>query len=186
MAVGGQGAPLTGYADWLRASGRLAADALRAAPAAAPVWTWGEGRDHGWWSRRLVHETVVHRADVAFALGEPFEVDPEVAADGIEELLENLPAAGARGLAPRLGELVGHGEQLEFATTDTGDSWAVTIDAPGAFRWTRTAAAADASLRAPAATLLLVLYGRLPPDAAGVEVLGDAELLDRWLRHATF
>ena len=175
-----------GYAEWLRASGQLAGDALRAAPADAPVWTWGDGHVHGWWSRRLVHETVVHRADVAFALGEPFDVDPAIAVDGIDELLENLPAAGARGLAPRLGDLVGHGEQLAFATTDTGDSWAITIDARGAFRWERASVAANASLRAPSATLLLVLYRRLPTDAAGVEVRGDDELLTRWLQHATF
>lgn len=176
----------TGYAGWLRAGGELVAEALRAAPASAPVWTWGDGRSCGWWSRRLVHETVVHRADVAFSFGQPFEVDPQVAADGIEELLVNLPAAGARGLAPRLGELEGHGEQLELAATDTGDSWSVTVDGRGAFRWARTAGAADASLQAPAATLLLVLYRRLPSDAAGVERRGDDALVDRWLQHATF
>ena len=175
-----------GYAEWLRASGRLAGDALRSAPADAPVWTWGDGHDHGWWSRRLVHETVVHRADVAIALGETFEVDPTIAADGIAELLENLPAAGARGLAPRLGDLTGNGEQLGLATTDTGDSWTVTIDERGAFRWAGTAADTNASLRSPAATLLLVLYRRLPADAVGVERRGDDALVEHWLQHATF
>ena len=37
------------------------------------------------------------------------------------------------------------------------------------------------AVRAPLADLLRVVTRRLPPDAAGVEVLGDRQLLAAWL-----
>ena len=40
-----------------------------------------------WWIRRRLHETAVHRADAALALGAGFDLDPDLAADGITEYL---------------------------------------------------------------------------------------------------
>ena len=37
------------------------------------------------------------------------------------------------------------------------------------------------AVRGPIADVLRVAYRRLPPDAEGVEVLGDRALLDAWL-----
>ena len=42
----------------------------------------------GWWIRRRVHEQTVHRADAALALGVGFQLDPELAADGVSETVE--------------------------------------------------------------------------------------------------
>src|SRR5271167_3001041 len=47
-------------------------------------------RPAGWWVRRRLHEATVHRADAAIAVGKPYELPPELAADGIDEWLERL------------------------------------------------------------------------------------------------
>jgi len=46
-----------------------------------PTSTWTLDRRAGFWTRRLTHETVVHRADAALATGTPYDVDAELAAD---------------------------------------------------------------------------------------------------------
>lgn len=42
------------------------------------------------------------------------------------------------------------------------------------------------ALRGPLTDVLLAFYGRLSPDAPGLEVLGDRKLLELWLEKATF
>ena len=43
-----------------------------------------------WWVRRQVHETLVHRFDLAAALGAPATADPAVAADCIAEVVDTV------------------------------------------------------------------------------------------------
>jgi hypothetical protein len=47
-------------------------------------------RAAAWRTRRRLHETTVHRADAAIAVGAPYELRAELAADGISEWLERL------------------------------------------------------------------------------------------------
>jgi hypothetical protein len=60
---------------------RLAATVQQAGPDAR-VWTWADDQTAGFWLRRMVHETVIHRADAALALRRA----TEIASDGITEL----------------------------------------------------------------------------------------------------
>jgi uncharacterized protein (TIGR03083 family) len=49
---------------------------------------WPADRTHGFWRRRMTHETTVHRVDVQAAAGQRVHtIEPEVALDGIDELL---------------------------------------------------------------------------------------------------
>ncbi|NYV78199.1 maleylpyruvate isomerase family mycothiol-dependent enzyme, partial [Streptomyces sp. UH6] len=73
---------------WFGESGRLLAEALRAAGPDTPVWSWYQDHTAGFWARRMCNELAVHRADAALAAGRPYEVAPEVAADTVEEWLE--------------------------------------------------------------------------------------------------
>ena len=41
---------------------------------------------------------------------------------------------------------------------------------------------ADVTVRASASDLLLLLWRRLPADAAPITIEGDRRMLDRWLR----
>ena len=44
----------------------------------------------GWWRRRQLHETFVHRLDLAGALGLPLTADPAVAADCVAEVVDTM------------------------------------------------------------------------------------------------
>jgi predicted lipid carrier protein YhbT len=94
-----------------------------------------------------------------------------------------LTAPAVVAFRPELGELRGTGQTLHFhATDEPAGEWLVRRDPdrvtvePGHGR-------ADVAVRGPARDLLLVLYGRLPPDTA--EVLGDADVFAHWLKRAT-
>ena len=67
-------------------------DAVDHVGADARVWTFTGPKPAGWWIRRRVHETTVHRADAELALGGEFELPSELAADGISEWIELIRA----------------------------------------------------------------------------------------------
>lgn len=170
----------SGYAAWLREGGALLDAQLGGHAPDAAVWTWGAGHSVGWWARRMAHETLVHRADAALALGLPFTTDPALAVDGIDEFLENLPSAGA-GFAPNVLELTGSGETLHFHATDADGEWMMTLTDSG-FTWGHGHGKGDVAARGTAADLLLLVYGRLSADDARFQRFGNTDLLDRWLR----
>ena len=165
---------------------------LRAADPDARMWAWGPDKHARFWSRRMLHETAVHRADAELSLGIEPHIDPPVAADGIDELLENLP---------RSRPLRGNGEQLHLVATDQPDRWTITRH-PTTFTWTHRrpgprghpdpgAHGQPACGPAPAVTanattaeLYLFLWGRRPPTDPRLVVTGDHALLDHWREHA--
>lgn len=164
------------YADWLAAGAEPLLATLRAAGPDTAVWAWGAEHRSGWWSRRMLHETTVHRADADVAVGaEPF-IDPVVAADGIEEFLTNLPSA--RRPAARLASLPA-GESLHLHATDSDGEWLIQFT-DGTVTWSRGHAKASAAVRGPTALLLLFTYGRLPGSDPRLTVFGDSSLLDAW------
>jgi uncharacterized protein (TIGR03083 family) len=96
-------------AAWARRGGADLLEALTSRNPAQPCSTWSAAdRTVGFWIRRMAHETAVHRVDAAQAVGVPWSVDPELAADGVAEALElwlgtRLGAkVGGSGRAPRL------------------------------------------------------------------------------------
>lgn len=168
-------------ADWLRGGAEL----LVAAAAADPdrtVWSFLGPRPVSWWVRRRLHESTVHRADAALAVGAPYEVDPALAADGVSELLDLL--AARPGDTPALAG----GTTLHLhATDDLGSSgeWVLSAGEPS-FAWRHGHEKADAAVRGPARDLLLGVYRRVPDDHPGLEVLGDAAVWSRFVEHAGF
>jgi uncharacterized protein (TIGR03083 family) len=174
-SVGADGALPTG--DWIRTGGGALVGTLRAADPDDPMWAWGVDQHVRFWSRRQLHETLVHRVDAELAAGTVGAIEPVVAADGIDELLTNLGAAAA--FSPNVAELRGTGS-VSVRSLDTGDEWTITLSDSG-FSVARRAAGTDAaSLAGEAASLLLVLYRRYP--AGAVTVTG--ELATFWLEHS--
>ncbi|GAA1754919.1 hypothetical protein GCM10009834_10240 [Streptomonospora arabica] len=162
------------------------------AGADVPVWNFsGRRRQAGFWLRRMVHETSVHRADVAMTVGEPYEVAPDVAADGISEWLDLVTGPGAAEARPEAAEaLRGQGQKLHLHATDPrglgqAGEWMIHRE-PDGVTWHHGHQKADTALRGPAADLLLAFLGRIPWTDERIEVLGDTSLLDHWPRHATF
>lgn len=164
------------YPQWLAAGAAPLAAALRSAGPDTVVWAWGAEQRSGWWARRMLHETTVHRADAEFGLGAWPDIDPVVAADGIEEFLANLPTA--RRPAEHLAELPA-GESLHLHATDSDGEWLIRFDGSGV-EWSRGHEKASAAVRGPVAALLLFTYGRIPGSDARLTVFGDAALLGIW------
>ncbi|WP_030145073.1 maleylpyruvate isomerase family mycothiol-dependent enzyme [Spirillospora albida] len=170
------------HAEWFaEGAGRLLA-ILRAADPDAPVWTWGTDRHVRFWSRRMLHETAVHRCDLDLALGRPPVVAPEGAADGIDELLGNLESAAA--FAPKIENLRGDGETLLFAAPE--GRWLLRL-LPDRFEWTRAddpAPRADAVVRGGVSDVFLFLWGRRKLGDPHLEFSGDDDLLVHWVENS--
>ncbi|WP_346094723.1 maleylpyruvate isomerase N-terminal domain-containing protein [Streptomyces olivaceiscleroticus] len=170
---------------WFGAGAAAAAAALREAGPDARVWTWTDARAAGFWARRAVHETVIHRADAAIAAGAEYRLAPDVAVDTLEEWLEIGAAPQALELRPELRRLLGPGRTLCLHATDIGQGgsrW--IIDMTGdRLTWRRAGAGerAAATLSGPLTDVLLVFYRRLPPEHPTVTVQGDRDLFDEWI-----
>ena len=151
--------PVVRRPAWLAEGAAQVAAALREAGPGTPVWTPIARGTTDFYARRFTHETLIHRADAALAVGAGYQAAPDVAVDAIDEwlYLGSLPIH--LEYHPEVRELLGPGRTLHFHATDTPPDAAV--------EW-----------------VLLVLYRRRP--AAAVEVLGDAGLLDLWLDRAKF
>lgn len=173
--------------EWLLAGAVEAVAALRTAGPDAQVWAFVGEHRAGFWARRMVHETAVHRYDAALTAEIQYILDPAIAADGISEGLTLLTSPEAAVGKPELVGLRGTGEVLHLHATDDGlgeaGEWIIerTPDGPV---WTPGHRKGDVAVRGPAADLLLVLYRRRPAET--VEVLGDRALLDHWLELARF
>ncbi|MEU8274449.1 maleylpyruvate isomerase family mycothiol-dependent enzyme [Microbispora bryophytorum] len=162
-----------GHADWLEAGAVQLVEALKGRDPDDEVWNWTGDRSARFWSRRQLHETVVHRADAEIALGIAPEVDEDVAADGVAEFFDLLPHTRWRA---QIAELRGDGETISWRT-ETGGAWLVRLT-PEGFTYERSdapAVTADVTVRAETSgELMLTLWGRREPGAAE----GDAALLD--------
>ncbi|GGQ90111.1 maleylpyruvate isomerase family mycothiol-dependent enzyme [Streptomyces pilosus] len=174
---------------WLAESGELIVGALRDAGPDAGVWSWAGIGNAGFWARRMTHELIVHRADATLAAGLPFEVAPDAAADAIDEWLEIVEWAQRTQPEDEVHELRGPRRTLHLHATDTGPEldaeWLIELTEDGV-SWRRGHEKATVALRGPLTSVLLAFYRRLPLDAPEVEVLGERELLEAWLKRATF
>jgi uncharacterized protein (TIGR03083 family) len=165
--------------EWLREAIDPMMGIFRTCDPDASVWGWGADRHARFWPRRMLFETVVHRADASFAVGADPDVDAIVAADGFDELLSNLPHAAY--FAPGIAELRGDGERLAFRAADLDIAWSIRLLAAG-YAWDWSDGEADVTVSGRAADLLLLLYRRRAADDAGrFERAGDLALLDRFL-----
>jgi uncharacterized protein (TIGR03083 family) len=130
------------------------------------------------WSRRMAHETVVHRSDAFEALGLPFEVGERVTYDALWEWMTTLMPF-IFTLRPEAAALLGSGV-LRFEATDLDEEWLVDLrgDEPIPLRYEEEVAA-DASVSGPGFDVVLALYRRRSVD--GLEVTGDRALLEKFL-----
>ncbi|MCX4587242.1 maleylpyruvate isomerase family mycothiol-dependent enzyme [Streptomyces sp. NBC_01481] len=175
-----------GFADWLTASAAEAAAAFAVTDPGAPMWVWGADHHARFWERRMLFETLVHRVDAELALGLRPAIDRDLAADGVDEFLVNLPFATP--FAPDVAKLRGSGETLRFRCTDADGDWLVRLrpDGFGVDDQDSADTSADATVQAAAADLLLLLYGRLDRGADAFEITGDEDLLARWFANSAF
>ncbi|MDT0547444.1 maleylpyruvate isomerase family mycothiol-dependent enzyme [Streptomyces lonegramiae] len=168
---------------WLAEGARLLTDHLTEAGPDTRVWTVVPDQPIVFWARRMLFETVVHRADAARTVGTRYEVDAAVARDGLDEWMGfgTVPEA----YDPTDAEpLLGADRTLCFrATDDPAGEWRVDLtgDVP---RWRRGGGDAAVTVRGPVAELLLLVYGR--PVDERTEIHGERALLDLWLKRTGF
>jgi uncharacterized protein (TIGR03083 family) len=144
--------------EWIRQGGTALLATLRAADPDAAMWAWGGDQHARFWSWRELHETIVHRIDLEIAGGRVPNADAAVAADGIDELLDNLP--GSAYFSPKVRLLKGQGQRLGLRAEDTGGTWTITLT-PAGFE-VGPGGDHDALVSGPALPLLLVAYRRWP------------------------
>lgn len=169
------------YPAWFAAGGEQLLSVLRSFDPNAPMWAWGADHHARFWSRRMAHETGMHRADAELALGRQPSFDAAIAVDGIDEFLENLPCAAS--FSPDVKDLRGSGESIHFHCTDTEGEWLIELQ-PDGFSWQHGHGKGSAAVRGTASDLLLLVYGRRRHADGAFQVFGDSALLDRWFANA--
>jgi hypothetical protein len=118
----------------------------------------------------MAQETAVHRWDAQQAAGTLTRIDPELATDGINEVITVFMQNPPRGpIAYPAGSLHLH-------RTDGAGEWMLTAQ-DGVLTVTHEHAKGDAAARGPAQDILLYLWGR---GRDGLECHGDDALIDAW------
>jgi uncharacterized protein (TIGR03083 family) len=161
------------------------AAALREAGPEAQMWCPVAGGGTPFYARRFTHETAIHRADAAIALGLEYRLDAEVAVDGIDEWLELGSLPFHFEVHPWMRELLGPGRTIGLQATDVDADWVVDFTGD-AIAWRRADEPAAAAIRAPVSELLLLIYRRRPVDSVHIDVTGDSGLVDFWLERVGF
>jgi uncharacterized protein (TIGR03083 family) len=173
---------------WFSRNGAGLVEALRAADPDAPIYSWAADKTVGFWIRRMLHETTIHRLDAEGAAGVVGRIEPSVAVDAVDELLGVLPYTAY--FRPEIRDLHGDGETIHLHATDldgTGlpGEWLITLE-PDGFRWSHAHVKGAAAVRGQAQDLALFVYGRIKAGDRRLEVLGDTSLLAYWSAKSAF
>ena len=167
-----------GAVDWLADRRARLLEALDETAEGEVVWNFfarGPG-PAGFWLRRQLHETAIHRVDAEVAAEvEIAPFDPALAADGVSERFGFGDFALADELPPGAGPTVHlHATDAEGATER---EWTVDV-ATGTL--TLAHAKGDVALRGPAWSINRWLWGR--PAGDELEVYGDGAVATDWQR----
>jgi uncharacterized protein (TIGR03083 family) len=172
------------YPKWLASGAAPLLSALRDAGPDTPVWSWAGPAVAGWWARRMLHETTVHRADAELTVGAQPAIDPVVAADGIDEFL-SFAHMGGRPSKRQADLPSGQTIHLHATDEDLGEAgeWLISLGggtSGAGYTWSHGHAKGSVAVCGPADLLLLLVYGRVRPDDERLQVFGDSGLLGTW------
>jgi uncharacterized protein (TIGR03083 family) len=159
--------------EWFLAGHRDLVDTLAAAPADLACATFMPAPTPLiFWARRQAHETAVHRVDAEQAAGLPSVasvVDPEFAADGIDELLGGFLARSRKVRAA---------EPRTMLFSANGRHWLVTVGPETGMVEVAEPPSADVTISGPAEVMYLALWNRVPWDQLSIS--GDDDLASFW------
>ena len=163
-----------GVLDYVRDGLSTVVEALAAVDPHEPMWTWGDRQEAGFFLRRMVHETAVHRFDVESAVDEPGGVPHDQGADGVDELYTEVLPFGLR----RRPRPVPVGS-LHLHRTDGGvGEWMVRPDGDG-ISVTHSHEKGDAAVRGSGSDLFFATWGRIGLDQ--LQVFGDEAVAQAWV-----
>jgi uncharacterized protein (TIGR03083 family) len=155
---------------WFDAAHASLLENLRTADPTGPSWTWWPAdQSVGFWIRRMVQETAIHRVDVQSATDGVTPIDTELAIDGIDEVLVMMlagdwtddPQPGSSGIV-----VVNAGHRawrVEFSPTE------IKVD--------QVADKSATQVTGEPSPLLLWLWGRAPDSS--VRFAGDIDVAHR-------
>lgn len=135
----------------------------------APAWNWSGQPDVAvFWSRRMAHETSVHRWDAQMVSGMAQPIESDLAADGVSEVLDTFLPMG-RAAHPN-----GATGLVRLTATDANRTWLVRLRDDGVSLLDESAvldgdAEASTGVAGTAGDLVLALWGRLNLSALAVE-----------------
>lgn len=176
------------FAVFDEATARLSA-ALASADAADEAWTWSTDHTAGFIARRQAHEALIHRLDAELAAGAVTDLDPALAADGVDECL-----AVMFGGTPEWGRFTpGEGLlRVDLADTDVSrwvrlgtfdgtdpDDGTTYTDEPDIHVVPDPGSEPDAVVTGPAGPMDAWLWGR--GDSSAVTMTGDQGVCDRFV-----
>ena len=131
------------------------------------TWSFGpQPRVAEFWTRRQAHEVTIHLWDAYASQGQAYEIDAELALDGLHEIVEVFfPMRIQRGNLTPMPQIIvlapSHSsERIELSTSPEGDGPKITI-------------------HGSACDLLLLLWGR--KALASFEIDGSADLAQEFL-----
>ena len=135
---------------------------------ACPNFNPGSEPTVGWWARRQLHETTVHRWDVERSLDRIIAIDPDLAADGIDEYLDVFVRTRGK-------------QTLNAPLTITSDqppmSWSLRpASRPGRVDVAGGRLDAPEEISGAPQDLLLLLWGRLAFSETDLVVRGSADV----------
>lgn len=165
------------FPAWFAAGTEALVTQCRTAPPEDVCWTPhplvdGTVRYH---TRRIAHDTLVHRWDAEAGAGITGPaMDPVVAADAVDEYLDVFVSASRAIHGSPAGPAV------RVACTDTDGDWYLDLAEAGRRTVHREPIDVALTLRGEAEALLVLLWGRLDAESAGVGVDGDPDVLARW------
>lgn len=149
-------------------------DRLEASGPTQRTWNWcGHSQDSGWVARRMAQELSIHRVDAELtAHGSADTIEPTMAADGIDELLDVFVTAPSH-------EPLDDAIPVMFEATDLDIGWSTLLGEAGA---RRSDAACVTTLRGTASDVLRALWERQSEAVWG----GDVRGLAAWERLVDF
>ena len=136
-----------------------------------PAWNWSPDLTVGFWVRRMASETAIHRWDAEEAAGSPSPIDPDLAADVVDEAVTVMFSYQRRG------RVEDHpAASLHLHRTDGRGEW-LLVPGPCGLTVTTEHAKADVAVAGTASDLALFVWGRGRGD---LQAWGDDGLLDAW------
>ncbi|HEY2297019.1 MAG TPA: maleylpyruvate isomerase family mycothiol-dependent enzyme [Jatrophihabitans sp.] len=148
------------------ASSSFLTDALAGTSDDTAVWTWfPSDQTAGFVRRRQAHEALIHRLDAEVTAGTVTDIDPDLATDGVKEVLDWMYS-----FVPEWATLSDARQVGRVATIDTDASWLVRVGA-----WSGTSPNSGKSYSNE--RVLTVVESGEP----SFEVTGAARDMDAWL-----
>jgi uncharacterized protein (TIGR03083 family) len=140
-----------------------------------PAFTWyPPDQTVGFWMRRMAQETVIHRGDAEQAVGDVTAVEPDIAVDGIDEVLTLMLSGDWSDVEPEeWGEVLPERAAGRTVSIRVADRlWRLTLSA-SQIELSTEPGPSDATVTGEPSELLLWLWGRRPLSA--VQVTGDED-----------